>query len=135
MGTWGSGSFENDAALDWLAELDDFSDGAILRESFEAIIENDDYLDVDECCYAVVAAEVVAALGGKAAQDLPPEITAWLAEAEGLDYGSLRPEALQAIELVRYSEISELREIWEDNDSPPFKWYESIGNLLVRLTK
>lgn len=135
MGTWGSGSFDNDAALDWLAELGGFSDGSILRESFEAIIENDDYLDVDECCYAVVAAEVVAALGGKAAQNLPREITAWLAGAVGLDYVHLRPEALQAIELVRYSEISELREMWEDHDSPPFEWYESIGNLLVRLTK
>lgn len=37
MGAWGYGSFENDDALDWLAELEDVSQ---LEEALDAVITN-----------------------------------------------------------------------------------------------
>ena len=62
MGAWGHGSFSNDAALDWLAELRG-GDPDLFGEALDRIVaaEDDVYLDVDDCSAALAAAEIVAA--------------------------------------------------------------------------
>lgn len=88
MGAWGSGSFENDTALDYLHSLADAPEGegrddAPGKVAFvigplalaqgastdaEDMSEDDDeggYLDADLACDAIAAAEVIAAIHGK----------------------------------------------------------------------
>ena len=132
MGTWGYGSFENDAAGDWKDTLVDSEDGTPIARALEAVtnMPPDEYLEIDEAQSAVAAAEVVACLKGARPPDLPPDVEEWLE-----DHGSIRtlelvPLALRALERVRTdSELKEL--VDEGNDSE--EWYNEIENLQARL--
>lgn len=75
MGAWGYGSFENDDALDWLAELDDVSQ---LDEALDSVIEHGDgYIEADDGWIAIAAGEMVAALNGHGSDALPEETLNW----------------------------------------------------------
>lgn len=66
MGAWGSGSFENDDALDWLTDFCDDPDKGLIADALTTVAEMDDseYLEAPDCCVAIAAAEIVAALKG-----------------------------------------------------------------------
>jgi len=53
MGAWGTKSFENDDAADWLGELPQAEDTTVLHEAFSAVTGRDDYLELPECSVAV----------------------------------------------------------------------------------
>src|SRR5690348_12526834 len=62
MGTWGTGPFDNDGAGDWLetwkesgAALPDY-----VRATLTEVLDNHEYLEVDDGQYAVAAAAVTA---------------------------------------------------------------------------
>jgi len=78
MGAWGEKAFENDAALDWVATLDDEGLSAIHAIlSHVADADDSEYLDVDDGAAAIAAAEVVAA--ARHGHDrLNEEAKAWL---------------------------------------------------------
>ena len=58
MGAWGHEPFENDSALDWVAEVEGL-DG--VRATLRQCEEEDDYLEGDEGSAAVAAAALIAA--------------------------------------------------------------------------
>lgn len=66
MGAWGHGSFDNDAASDWLGDLAE-GDVSLVGETLDAVgaAEKDEYIDADDACNALAAAELVAAALGK----------------------------------------------------------------------
>jgi hypothetical protein len=39
MGAWGHSAFENDDALDWVAELEEVENTSILIAAFDAVLE------------------------------------------------------------------------------------------------
>jgi hypothetical protein len=79
VGNWGPGAFDNDAALDWIGELE-LADVEYVRDALAGVAESDDEdLEADECRTAVAAAEIVAAARGRAPGALPPEVASWLA--------------------------------------------------------
>lgn len=45
MGAWGAGPFDNDAALDWVWELDESSDLGVVRGAITRVTEDAGYLD------------------------------------------------------------------------------------------
>lgn len=63
MGAWGTGSFENDDAADWVAGLDAISPEELTRILIAAA-DDPEYLEGPAASVAVAAAEVVAALEG-----------------------------------------------------------------------
>lgn len=63
MGAWGVQAFENDDAMDFAADLVDADSLDVVATSFEAIVPGE-YLEAPDCCIALAAAEVVAALRG-----------------------------------------------------------------------
>ena len=71
MGAWGTGSFENDDAANWIAEL-----GTIVPDHLAQILvqaaDYPSYLEAPASRIAVAAAEVIAALNGSPAQEAPP---------------------------------------------------------------
>ena len=128
MGTWGPAAFDNDAASDWLADLDGAADAGPVEEALRDVTRTDDYLDADEAQPAVAAAELVAAMGGRPAPDLPAGARAWAAE-RGHPDAALVELARAAVARVRHD--SELKELWEDAD--PSAWEAAMDDLAARL--
>jgi hypothetical protein len=77
MGAWGTGVFENDDAMDWVAELSQTDDpdfpASVLR-----VLGDGGALSVRECAVGLAAGEVIAASCGVPLADLPGEVRSWL---------------------------------------------------------
>ena len=86
MGAWGTDSFANDDAMDWIAEQE--ANGlAAVASAFAAVdAAADDYLDASIASSALAAAEVVAALLGGPSPTRPEsdEFETWRAELADL---------------------------------------------------
>lgn len=130
MGAWGSGHFENDDALDYLAELDESGDEESIRMRLNAVVENAQaYRESPDCCEALVAAELIAAHFGNASPDLPEEAAKWL---KGRSFTS-DDVALALRALKGVAEDSELLELWTEVDSRD-EWMTKVNDLKGRLS-
>jgi hypothetical protein len=132
MGAWGEKAFQNDSALDWLAEFQ-VRGLVMLRDTLSrtAGLHVDDYLDVDDGASSIAAAEVVAAALGRQRDRVPEELSAWLdTHQDSLD-GDDQVLARQAVERV-LAAGSELRELWEEGTTES-AWHADVGALLGRL--
>jgi hypothetical protein len=130
MGAWGFSSFENDDALDWVIDLEEAPDMTILEVTLAAVLDSEeDYLDASICCFALAAAEVVAALGGNPSAKLPEEVTQWV-EGKGKPDSSLVSTAKSVIQAIL--DDSELKELWEETDEFEM-WLDDVQGLLGRL--
>jgi len=129
MDAWGYNSFENEDAMDWLADLIDLGD-AMIDEAFERIEDSrDDTLSSDFCACAIAAAEVVAALHGKPALELPEELIGWLKGHTGTTSARLQA-AKKAVLAIRQD--SGLRDDWSPSDD--FEaWQAGVDKLISRL--
>ena len=128
MGAWEVGPFENDTALDWVADLR--SGGA---EAVRVALSSaaDGFLDAREGEEVVAAAEVVASALGEPAPNLPDDVTAWIATNGG--QLSREDVALARGAMARVvSEESELRELWVD-DAEDEDWPKVMSDLQRRL--
>jgi hypothetical protein len=67
VSTWGSDSFENDGALDWIADFCDAPAKELVLNALARVAEMDffDSPSAPECSVGIAAAEVVAALKGE----------------------------------------------------------------------
>ena len=83
MGAWGCRTFENDDASDWLYELYESDDFSIVEAALKSVTSGG-YLEAPDCCNALAAAEVVAALNNKPASSLPKELISWLSSVPTL---------------------------------------------------
>jgi hypothetical protein len=131
-GAWGSGSFENDDAADWLAELEDASGTRVLVRALNGVNPKSKYIEAPECSVALAASEVVAAARGKPAEKLPPEVMAWIKRSKPRIDAALLEAARSAVQTCRDFDGSELRELWTDSkQSSP--WLSETAALLERL--
>jgi hypothetical protein len=75
LGAWGSGSFENDDASDWLGAFCDAPDKELISDALSTVAEMDadEYLEAPDCSVALAAAEVVAALKDPPNPDMPDD--------------------------------------------------------------
>lgn len=127
MGAWGLQSFDNDDALDWLAELAESEDLSVLKA---ALVCEEDYIESPEACNALAAGEVVLALLGKPRVELPEEAQEWV-EHHRLDAKPLVPLAIKILTQI-LGEDSELKELWEETED--FEaWQQDVQGLLGRL--
>ncbi|ABW32258.1 DUF4259 domain-containing protein [Acaryochloris marina] len=130
MGTWGPGSFENDDAIDWVAELESYSDDGPIIDALNTIIDRaDDYPQPLDCSVAIAAAELVAAQLGNSHEDCPEEIEIWV-EGHPAPSATRIAQARQAIEVILAE--SGLKEMWQDSDEWE-KWEEAMEDMLSRL--
>jgi hypothetical protein len=124
-------TIENDAAQEWLGAFLARPDYDHLRQTLLAATE-DDFLEVETACRALVAAELVAALAGKPSGRLPDDVMVWV---EGQDITlsrDLRVLSERAVERV-LSEDSELRTRWEEDSGVFRMWKDSLDGLMGRL--
>ena len=130
MGASGYSAFENDDAMDWLAELEDAEDASVLEDAFDAILEvGEAYVEIPEASVAIAAAEVVAALLGRAVTSLPEVAIEWVQKQGGVQ-STIVERARSAVN--RVSEDSELQEVWEDSGNYD-SWKAAVDDLLGRL--
>lgn len=124
MGTWGPGAFENDAALEFVPEIEstrDLADALTIRTP-------DQPVDADTACRVVVVAECVAAMRGHPCDGLPDELAERLATF-GQPSRSLFHHARDHLAAVMVR--SELMELWAEGDPGPFNL--AMHDLLERL--
>lgn len=132
MGTWGIGSFENDTAMDWLVDFA-ANDFRLIDRALAGVaaMQAVDYLDTDEACEVLAAAECVAAAAGFPAADLPDEVHNWVSANRPIQ---VKPEyarmALTAVTRVRSQ--SELKELWAES-SEFAAWDTAVADLQSRL--
>jgi hypothetical protein len=124
MGVWGPRGFENDAALDFVAEIETAQDLA----NALTIRSRDQPIDVDMASRIVVVAECVAAMRGHPSDDMPDKLADTLATF-GKPSRSLFHHARSHLNAVM--QRSELMELWAEGDSGPFNL--AIHDLLERL--
>ncbi len=129
MGGWGTGSFENDDAMDWLSRL-----GAIgpadLAKIFKQAADDPTYLEAPAASIVVAAGEVLAALNGSPAPAVPPAIDEWLKKYPRVSTPELNTLAVRALERVRRD--SELKDLWMEADGLN-DWTAVLRDLQARL--
>jgi len=132
MGTWGAKAFQNDSAVDWLAELET-SGVAALRATLSRVADTaqDASVDVDDGAAAIAAAEIVAAALGHGRDRLTIGAGAWLDRNQGILLLEDRTLANRAVKRVLSGE-SELRTLW-DEGGPGGAWHADVCTLLDRL--
>jgi len=125
MGAWGRGTFDNDAASEWLDDLPSDAGLFYLQEAFSL---PDGYLEVDEASNALAAAEVLVALGGRARSGLPAVAKQWAAAHSDLNPRVLKEAAASAILRV-LGKDSELDQLWSDSEEYD-AWRADVEMLL-----
>ena len=133
MGAWGIGTFENDDAADWLDELQASADSSVLQTALEGTENDEEYLEAPEGIHILCAGEIIAALQGQSAPDLPDEARDWVQEHKSLDVSPLIPIATRKIDRV-LDNGSGLRELWQENEADYPAWSESVSSLKARLS-
>jgi len=137
MSAWGTGSFDNDGALDFLA---DYREGTaavvetVLRDI--ANLADGTYIEADAGQAAIVAGEVIAACHDNPSESIDEDmlddlLTHRAAVVENLD---LIDYAATAIPKVLASETSEVAEHWEAAEPEDAESFEAnAADLLSRL--
>lgn len=132
MGCWGTGTFDNDHAADWVWTLEESEGLGAVAEALLSAPGDTDF-EADEASESLAAAEVVAALLGKPSAELPVEVARWVAAHRGLDARPYREAALNHARAT-LEPNSELRELWAENYADfPF-WKATVEALIARLT-
>ena len=129
MGTWGMKVFESDNTLDWLWDVKDSHDTALLAKAVNP--EETSYLEASEGELILAAAEIISGLRGKPREGLPEQALTWIGNHKSLDVSELVPKAVAGIDLV-LSEQSELNDLWKE--SPDYNnWVEDVKQLKALL--
>jgi hypothetical protein len=137
MGARGSGSFENDTALDWAGSVRSLADVRKPFDRLKAVTDASDNgaaysVESDLASELIAAAETVAMLMGRVIPDFPKDLRQRLAEA-GKPDDLLFHQARNAVShIVRTSELAEL---WDEaaQASGTNEWHVAITGLVDRL--
>lgn len=135
MGTWDTGSFDSDGAVDWTYGLEKVDDLTYIEAALDAVVEadRDEAIDSQTGENAVAAAEVVARLLGKWGESSPYSETAdnWVRSHPIVPPKALVQQAIAALTRVTTAP-SELLELWEETDAEG--WLEAVAELKGRLS-
>ena len=130
MATWDYHNFDNDAAADFADTFRQRPNEAVLYEALATAAEEEGTLELADASQALAAAELVAAIIGRPAQDMPvgllPATT--LLDADGQE--DLQELAQEAVEAVLRD--SELQARWAATENYA-DWQALQQNLLTRL--
>lgn len=130
MAGWGTGSFENDDVMDWVAELKTLAPADLAKILAQAA-DDPAYLEAPAASVALGAAEVVATLNGSPAASAPQEIEQWVKRHPQTLTPQLKDVALRATERVRRN--SELKDLWMEAEGLT-DWIEAVKDLQARLS-
>lgn len=135
MGVWGTGSFENDSALDWVRQISSAED---IVAKFDALAELDeaesphseDAICLELASEIIAAAEAVAILMGQVAPGTPKDLLQSLASFEKPDIALVEQAKMAVSEVLGDSELLDL---WSEEGSDREGWNLAITGLIARL--
>ena len=108
-GAWGTGSFENDDALDWMAVCTHSQGPGVIASALQAALKPG-AIDAEVGASAVAAAEIVAVSSGRPGPALPPELRDWLKRQQASEVAKLGGLAQKALARIKEPKASELRQ-------------------------
>jgi len=130
MAGWGTGSFENDDARDFLGQLKSLGLEE-LRQTLVRAADARDYLEEPESSVAIATAEVIAAWKGAPPAEVPREIADWIAMSKTVAAPDLNELARRAVSKVRTN--SELKDLWLEAEGLN-EWSAGLRDLEQRLS-
>ena len=131
MSNKGTGTFDDDDAMDWLDSFESEGPSAI-ESALTTVTElgREDYLEAPEASHALAAAELVAAALGGEDDRLPDNFRPRFAKhIDAINDAELTAPARKAV--LRVLRASELKEQWEDSGDDD--WEDGVRDLLERL--
>ncbi len=133
MGAWGTGSFDNDHALSWVADAPD-GDLEYVRSALAPVEAPDGSpIEAPDAARALAAAEVVATLRGAPPDELPGTVTTWIDTLPHEFDETLLAQARAATDRV-VTKPSELLARWGDAGSDEATtWQAGVADLRQRL--
>jgi hypothetical protein len=133
MGTWSAEPIGNDAAADFVAELDGERRWTVVKAAFSTAAKLGDTLDSDTAATAIAAAEVVAhGLGRPTQTDAYTESIQQFVGRARRPSRRLADRAIQAVHDAARPD-GELAELWAETGSS--EWQESLRRLLAALAE
>ncbi|OON67666.1 DUF4259 domain-containing protein [Hymenobacter sp. CRA2] len=130
MATWDYHNFDNDAAADFAEQFRQRPNEALLYEALATAAEEEGVIEAADASQALAAAELVAAIIGKPAADMPVGLLPAATQLDADGQEDLQELALEAVEAVLRG--SELQERWAASDNYA-DWQALQQNLLERL--
>jgi hypothetical protein len=137
MGTWATGPFGNDFALDWAEDLHESNDLYFIGDTLDNVLspDNGDYLEAPFGAEGLAAVETLLRLEGRggARDDDSAAIDEWVEVVQGKykSRADLLEKAGRVLDLV-LSERSELRELWQDSEHFD-AWRATVDEQKARL--
>lgn len=137
MGAWEVGNFENDAALDWVYDLEKCTDGSFVLQTLRGAIDAPKG-PIEDGEEALAAAEVVAAVASGKSSSLPQEVAAWATDfRHSRNSGSEGKWVDEALKLAvgavrRVLDDSDIAECWGEVEEAP-QWRALQTDLIARL--
>ncbi len=137
MGAWGHGYFDNDAALDFMEDVEEATNPKKKLLKAFAIALKADYLEYDEGCAVIVAAayvdnQVHGTTFSSPDQDEPLGVDTFSTRHPNQDFSDLREKAVGALKKL-LDDNSELNELWAENEVDYPAWRQGIEELTQRL--
>ena len=129
MPGWGSGSFDNEEAQNFLSRLK--SVGADDLKQMLVDASDRDYLGAPESSVAIAVAEIVATARGNPPQAVPSQIAEWVSKIEGAPSSEMSELARRAVYKVRTN--SELKDLWLEAEGLN-EWSAALRDLEKRLS-
>jgi hypothetical protein len=129
MPGWGTGSFENEDAQNFLAALHLKTPGD-LQQILAGAADEIEYLEAPQSGVVIAAAEVVATAKGTPPRTVPPQIAEWVGKIPGAPSAEMNELAQRAVNKVRTN--SELRDLWQEAEGVN-EWSAELRELEGRL--
>jgi hypothetical protein len=134
MGAWGKGTFENDTACDFAANVAEENGLVVLEQALDRVLASEtNYLEAPDAEEGLAAADIVARLNGSpgAQTAYTAKIDAWVERSKTTPSEALIEKARRSITRI-LTEPSELLELWRD--SRDFEvWKSSVEEVSRRL--
>ncbi len=139
MGAWGYGHSENDAALDFLADIEESGNPEKMMTDALTSATKAAYQQSYEACTALVAAvyvdkQVNGIQYSPGEITAPMEVEAFSARHSVIDLSDLQPAAVEALRNI-LSGHSELNELWAESGEDHQLWRNELEQLMNRLIK
>lgn len=130
MGTWGYKTFENDAASDWLYDLEEAKDADFLLKPIKAVNSARGKPDLDDCLETLSAAEVIAGARHEPPQGVPAIAKKWIKRTGFSPNNATVKLAMRAVGKV--GKDSELADTWQKAGELAV-WRKAVDDLSRRL--
>ena|SRR5688572_29140135 len=139
MGAWGIGYFEDDSALDFMADIEDSDNPKqTIRDAISDAIDAD-YLESDQGTAAIIAAiyvdkQVNGTKYSSSDNDEPLDVDTFPERHPEQNFSDLKSTAVQALTKV-LEENSELNELWAESEENYSASRQGVEQIISRLTK